>query len=158
METAVSVNGIPIRLTYERWYHITESHDDLSSYFHDVLETVEKPDIIVRGNGECCKAAKNFGKKKWLVVVFREISKRDGTVNFVTNCLVMANDVLRLPAQKTWIDYDKEADVLYMSFRKPQRATNTIEMDEDVLLRKDGDEIVGITIMNASARKKNRGS
>lgn len=74
------------------------------------------------------------------------------TENFVTNCLVMADDILRLPAQKTWIDYDREADVLYMSFRRPQRATDTIEMDEDLLLRKDGDEIVGITIMHASLR------
>ncbi|NNJ84272.1 MAG: DUF2283 domain-containing protein [Gammaproteobacteria bacterium] len=64
----------------------------------------------------------------------------------------MTNDMLRLPAKQTWIDYDKEADVLYMSFRKPQRATNTIEIDEDVLLRKDGEDIVGITIMNASTR------
>ena len=76
------------------------------------------------------------------------------TDNFVTNCLVMANDMLRLSAQQTWIDYDKEADVLYMSFRKPQRATNTIEIGEDVLLRKDGSEIVGITIMNASTQNK----
>nr|VFJ87157.1 MAG: Uncharacterized protein YuzE [Candidatus Kentron sp. H]VFJ88795.1 MAG: Uncharacterized protein YuzE [Candidatus Kentron sp. H]VFJ95048.1 MAG: Uncharacterized protein YuzE [Candidatus Kentron sp. H] len=72
------------------------------------------------------------------------------TEKFVTNCLDMANDMLRLPTKQTWIDYDKEADVLYMSFRKPQRATNTVEMDEDVLLRKDGEDIVGITIMNAS--------
>ncbi len=80
------------------------------------------------------------------------------TERFVTNCLIMAKDMLRLPTQQTWIDYDKEADVLYMSFRKPQRATNTIEIDEDVLLRKDGNEIVGITIMNASIRKENKES
>jgi len=35
MEIAHSVNGVPIRLTYERWYHITENHDDLASYFYD---------------------------------------------------------------------------------------------------------------------------
>ncbi len=51
-----------------------------------------------------------------------------------------------------WIDYDKEADVLYLSFRKPQRATKTIEADDDILIRKDGNTIVGITILNASAR------
>jgi hypothetical protein len=58
------------------------------------------------------------------------------TNNFVNNCLVVANDMLKLPARKTWIDYDEEADVLYMSFRKPQRANNTIEIDDDVLLGK----------------------
>lgn len=86
-----------------------------------------------------------------------ETALNQETVNFVTNCLVMANDILRLPARTTWIDYDREADVLYMSFRKPQRVADTIEIDEDVLLKKDGDEIVGITVMNASVRKENRG-
>ena len=75
------------------------------------------------------------------------------TDNFVANCLTMANDIMKLPARKTWIDYDEEADVLYMSFRKPQRASNTIEFNEDVLLRKDDNEIVGITILNVSTRK-----
>jgi uncharacterized protein YuzE len=51
-----------------------------------------------------------------------------------------------------WFDYDKEADVLYMSFRKPQRATETVELEDDILVRKDGREIVGLTILNASSR------
>ena len=51
-----------------------------------------------------------------------------------------------------WVDYDKEADVLYLSFRKPQRAKNTVETDDDVLIRTDGEQIVGITILNASSR------
>jgi uncharacterized protein YuzE len=36
-----------------------------------------------------------------------------------------------------------------MSFRKPQRAEKTIELDDDILVRKDGKEIVGLTIPNA---------
>ena len=75
------------------------------------------------------------------------------TDKFVAHCLVMAHDIMRLQARNTWIDYDEEADVLYMSFRKPQRANNTVEISEDVLIRKDDNEIVGITIMNASAQK-----
>jgi uncharacterized protein YuzE len=50
-----------------------------------------------------------------------------------------------------WIDYGREADVLYLSFRKSQRATKTIGTD-DILIRKDGNKIVGITILNASTR------
>ena len=80
MEVVYSVNGVPIRLTYERWYHIVENHDDLASYFHEVLDTVEKPDFVVRGNKGSLKAARNIGKRKWLVVVYRELSKRDGFV------------------------------------------------------------------------------
>ncbi|HEX4124305.1 MAG TPA: DUF2283 domain-containing protein [Tepidisphaeraceae bacterium] len=48
---------------------------------------------------------------------------------------------------------DQEADVLYMSFRKPQNATKTTEVDDDILIRKNGRTIVGLTIMNASTRK-----
>nr|VFJ87152.1 MAG: hypothetical protein BECKH772A_GA0070896_1000237 [Candidatus Kentron sp. H]VFJ88790.1 MAG: hypothetical protein BECKH772B_GA0070898_1000233 [Candidatus Kentron sp. H]VFJ95043.1 MAG: hypothetical protein BECKH772C_GA0070978_1000184 [Candidatus Kentron sp. H] len=80
MEIAISVTGVPIRLTYERWYHITENHDDLASCFHEVLEAVEKPDVVVRGNSGSYKAARNYGKKKWMVAVYREISKTDGFV------------------------------------------------------------------------------
>ena len=52
-----------------------------------------------------------------------------------------------------WIDYDKAADVLHVSFRRPQRAEKTVEKDDDLLIRMDGDEIVGITIMDASSRQ-----
>jgi len=80
MEIAHSVNGVPIRLTYERWYHITENHDDLASYFYDVLETIQKPDFVIRGNIGPLKATRNIGKKKWLIVIYKEVSKRDGFV------------------------------------------------------------------------------
>ncbi len=74
------------------------------------------------------------------------------TESFVKGCLTMAADMVKLSTRHVWIDYDKEADVLYMSFRKPQRATKTIEADDDILIRKDGRDIVGITVMNASTR------
>ncbi|NOR52975.1 MAG: hypothetical protein GQ536_02660 [Candidatus Aminicenantes bacterium] len=80
MEIAYSVNGVPIRLTYERWFHITENHDDLASYYFEVLETVESPDFIMRGNKDSLKATKNMGKDKWLVVIYREVSKTDGFI------------------------------------------------------------------------------
>ena len=47
----------------------------------------------------------------------------------------------------------KEADVLYISFRRPQHATKTVEIDEDILVRKDGADIVGLTILNASTKR-----
>ena len=80
VEIAYSVNGVPIRLTYERWFHITENHDDLASYYFEVLEIVESPDFIVRGNKGSLKATKNMGKDKWLVVIYREVSKTDGFI------------------------------------------------------------------------------
>ncbi len=60
--------------------------------------------------------------------------------------------LLRLPAQKMWIDYDEEVDVLYISFRKPQRATDSVMRDDGIIVRTCGKEIVGLTILDASTR------
>jgi uncharacterized protein YuzE len=72
--------------------------------------------------------------------------------DLIKNCLSLTADLIRLPLEHMWIDYDREADVLYLSFRKPQRATKTIETDDDILIRKDGNKIVGVTILHASTR------
>jgi len=60
--------------------------------------------------------------------------------------------LLKLPQKKLWIDYDEEADVLYISFKRPQRATETIMTEEGILLRYKDNELVGITILDASKR------
>jgi len=70
----------------------------------------------------------------------------------IQRCLGLSSDLTKLPVKHIWVDYDKEADVLYLSFRKPQRAKKTVETDDDVLIRTDGNQIVGITILNASSR------
>ncbi|MFH0926241.1 MAG: DUF2283 domain-containing protein [bacterium] len=67
--------------------------------------------------------------------------------------LDLSSNIVKSSVEHVWIDYDKEADVIYVSFRKPQRATHTEELeDDDILIRSDGDTIVGITIMNASTK------
>lgn len=49
-------------------------------------------------------------------------------------------------------DYDKDADVLYMSFGKPVPATS-IEMGNGVLVRvDDGMDVVGITMIDFTRR------
>ncbi len=53
---------------------------------------------------------------------------------------------------KLWIDYDEEADVLYLSFERPQKATDSEMRDDGVLLRYKRDKLVGITILEASKR------
>ncbi len=80
MDIAYSVNLVPIRLTEERWLHIIENHDDMAGYYYDVLEIMEKPEMIVRGHQGTLKAIRNYGRDNWLVVIYREISKKDGFV------------------------------------------------------------------------------
>ena len=52
-------------------------------------------------------------------------------------------------AGQMWIDYDKEADVLYISVAKPQNADSSV-MNGNVIVHKRGDNISGLTIINAS--------
>jgi len=60
--------------------------------------------------------------------------------------------LLTFPAQRFWVDYDADADVLYISFQRPQQATDTEMTDEGILLRYRGKDLVGITILDASTR------
>lgn len=76
-------------------------------------------------------------------VISKEIL--DETINFV-------HSFLKMPQKKVWIDYDEEADVLYISFKRPQRATDTQMTDDGILLRYRDGELVGLTILDASKR------
>ena len=60
--------------------------------------------------------------------------------------------LLRFPAQRFWVDYDADADVLYISFQRPQQATDTEMTDDGILMRYRGKDLVGITILDASTR------
>jgi uncharacterized protein YuzE len=62
--------------------------------------------------------------------------------------------LLTFPAQRFWVDYDADADVLYISFQRPQQATDTEMTDEGMLLRYRGKDLVGITILDASTRRE----
>jgi uncharacterized protein YuzE len=52
-----------------------------------------------------------------------------------------------------WLSYDAEADTLYINFRKPSSATDSELTDDDVIIRYDGEEIIGLTILHASQRR-----
>ncbi len=58
----------------------------------------------------------------------------------------------KFPSKSMWIDYDEEADVLYISFDNPQNATDSEMLDNGILLRYKGDKLIGITILDASER------
>ena len=51
-----------------------------------------------------------------------------------------------------WFDFDKEADVLYVSLERPQRATDTDILEDGIFLRLRDKKVVGITITNISKK------
>ena len=70
----------------------------------------------------------------------------------VSNYLNLASDLLNIPFTNVWSNYDKEADVLYMNFKKPAVADDSELTDDNIIIRYEGTEIIGITILNASKR------
>jgi uncharacterized protein YuzE len=54
--------------------------------------------------------------------------------------------------EKIDLDYDEEADVLYLSFGKPRQAQDSVEVEDGIIYRIADNEIVGITITNFKAR------
>ena len=62
--------------------------------------------------------------------------------------------LLKLPMREYHVDYDKEADVLYISFQRPQKATDTREEGDGILVRYRGTTVVGVTVLNASRRRR----
>jgi uncharacterized protein YuzE len=59
-------------------------------------------------------------------------------------------NIVKLPSKKLWVDYDEDADVLYISFEKPQHATDSELLENNVLVRYKNGNIVGITIIGVN--------
>lgn len=56
------------------------------------------------------------------------------------------------PQKYLWSSYDAEADVLYINFKKPSHATDSELMDNDIIVRYENDEVIGLTVLHASQR------
>lgn len=80
MDIVISKNGVPIRLTEERWEHVTKSHDYMAPYYFEILETVAEPDLIVKGNAGELIAAKKIKRNKHIATIYREIENKDGFI------------------------------------------------------------------------------
>jgi uncharacterized protein YuzE len=70
----------------------------------------------------------------------------------VTDYLSLVPGLLRAPHRTLWSSYDAEADVLYLNFKKPSVATDSELTDDDIILRYEGNEVIGLTILHASRR------
>ena len=70
----------------------------------------------------------------------------------VQDYLNLIPTVKKSPQGYLWSSYDSEADVLYINFKKPSHATDSELTDDDVIIRYDGESIVGLTFLHASKR------
>lgn len=60
--------------------------------------------------------------------------------------------LVQLPRTHMWLDYDEDADVLYLHFENQPRSTHSQIRDDGVILDYKGSRIVGVTILEASQR------
>lgn len=60
--------------------------------------------------------------------------------------------LIDFPTSRFWVDYDRDADVLYISFIRPQQATDTVMEEDGLLMRYRDDQVVGVTVLDASSR------
>jgi hypothetical protein len=97
LEKVFSKNGIPVRLTDERWAHITEEHCELAGLRLEVMETVANPVRILAGKGGELLAVREIGPGRYLVVAYREI-EADGFIitAFVTSRMNSLNRRVQL--------------------------------------------------------------
>ncbi len=72
-ETIASKNGIPIRLTEERWQHIVDEHAELLGLRAEVLQTVAEPERILAGSDGEILALRTQADHKVLVAIYREL-------------------------------------------------------------------------------------
>ena len=52
-----------------------------------------------------------------------------------------------------WANYDKDADTGYLHFKKPNHADYSEMTEDEIIIRYEGDEIIGLTILNPGKRK-----
>jgi uncharacterized protein YuzE len=70
----------------------------------------------------------------------------------VTEYLHLVPALIHAPHRVLWSSYDLEGDVLYVNFKKPAVATDSELTENDVIVRYEGEDIVGVTILHASKR------
>ena len=62
--------------------------------------------------------------------------------------------VNRSPQHVVWLTYDADADALYVNFKKPSYATDSEMTDDDIIVRYEGEDVIGFTVLHAGKRMK----
>lgn len=80
MDIVYSVNGVPIRLTEERWDHVVSNKPYMGRYYERVLEAIENPTWVLRGYAGTLIAVLALARPSYLHVVYREVGQDDGFI------------------------------------------------------------------------------
>ena len=70
----------------------------------------------------------------------------------VGHLLKAVSHLVQLPKRRMWLDYDEEADVLYVHFVEKPSSTHSEMREDGVVLDYTGEDLVGVTVLEASLR------
>jgi uncharacterized protein YuzE len=70
----------------------------------------------------------------------------------INHLLKAVANLVKLPKTQMWLDYDEEADVLYLHFENKPTSTHSEMRDDGIVLDYKGNQLVGITVLDASRR------
>jgi len=66
--------------------------------------------------------------------------------------LKAVSHLVQLPKHRMWLDYDEDADVLYVHFVEKANSTHSEMRQDGVILDYRDTDLVGVTILEASQR------
>jgi uncharacterized protein YuzE len=78
-------------------------------------------------------------------------------IDSIEKIAALVPHLLDIPQKKIWVDYDEVADVLYVNFKEHSHADNSDLTDDDVIIRYEEGQVVGMTFLNASKRQRPQG-
>jgi uncharacterized protein YuzE len=164
--TVLDVDGRAVDLTEERSAHIIGSdphrvgHPQLARYRAEVMRAVQAPDPRLPGRraGEEWFYLEGAGPRRFLkVVVAYHWGSRTCDHRVRPPLCAMTIRVANTDFDR--VDYDAEADVVYLASGDPSRAVDFDETPEGHAVRYGSDgHIVGITIVNARRLLDQNGS
>lgn len=70
----------------------------------------------------------------------------------MAHLLKAVSHLVQLPKKHIWLDYDEEADTLYIHFEERPSSTHSEMRDDGVVLDYKGRRLVGVTVLEASLR------
>jgi uncharacterized protein YuzE len=71
---------------------------------------------------------------------------------YLGHLLKAVSHLVQLPQRQMWLDYDEEADVLYVHFAVEAGSTHSDMREDGVILDYKGNNLVGVTLVEASRR------
>jgi len=75
-------------------------------------------------------------------------------IDSIEKITALVPHLLDIAKKKIWVDYDEDADVLYVNLKKPSHADDSELTDDDVIIRYERGQVVGITFLHASKRRR----